>query len=401
MRQNWEDDMSGNAPFTDFSSVTPNTNIESLNLSWRECDLPERERTKDVHRLHPYLGKFVPQLVEIFLRKYEPRLVVDPFVGSGTTLVEASRMGIDSFGIDIHPFNCLLCKVKTDTYDLDRLEREAADILKRSEVSQHHLTPTDYLSTWFAPRALDELLAYCSLIPEYYYSDVLKVILARSARSARLIPHYKLDYADAPQITPYWCRKHKRMCKPTQEARKFLQRYSADTIRRIREFAQTRKPACASVVCADSGTVHFPPSDLLITSPPYVGLIDYREQHRYAYELLSLLPDPFASIGYRATDDSHDEAREIGAPGKGTSKQARHEYQKGIVGVLSRAIEPMPVGSIIVVVVSDRYDMYRAIRERLQVEEVCALNRRVNRRTGCRSGAFYEQVLVWRKVMVS
>ena len=34
-----------------------------LDLSWSERDLPERERTKHVHRLHPYLGKFVPQLV--------------------------------------------------------------------------------------------------------------------------------------------------------------------------------------------------------------------------------------------------------------------------------------------------------------------------------------------------
>ena len=34
-------------------------------LSWSESDLPERIRTKHVHRLHPYLGKFIPQLVEI------------------------------------------------------------------------------------------------------------------------------------------------------------------------------------------------------------------------------------------------------------------------------------------------------------------------------------------------
>ena len=36
-----------------------------LDLSWSERDLPERERTKHVHRLHPYLGKFIPQLVEV------------------------------------------------------------------------------------------------------------------------------------------------------------------------------------------------------------------------------------------------------------------------------------------------------------------------------------------------
>jgi len=63
-----------------------------LELSWSEAELPERERTKHVHRLHPYLGKFVPQLAEVFLRRYASpgQLVWDPFAGSGTTLVEAN-----------------------------------------------------------------------------------------------------------------------------------------------------------------------------------------------------------------------------------------------------------------------------------------------------------------------
>ena len=56
-------------PLKNFSSINSRTDLSELNLNWRERDLPERERTKHVHRLHPYLGKFIPQLVEIFLRK--------------------------------------------------------------------------------------------------------------------------------------------------------------------------------------------------------------------------------------------------------------------------------------------------------------------------------------------
>src|SRR3989338_4111827 len=100
-------------PLTDFNSVTPTTQLDDLNLNWHERDLPETELTKHVHRLHPYMGKFVPQLVEIFLRKYQPRLVYDPFCGSGTTLVEANTLGIDSIGTDISVFNTLLSRVKT------------------------------------------------------------------------------------------------------------------------------------------------------------------------------------------------------------------------------------------------------------------------------------------------
>ena len=66
-------------------------------LSWSEADLPERERTKHVHRLHPYLGKFVPQLVEALLERYvvPGGHVLDPFAGSGTTLVQALESGRD------------------------------------------------------------------------------------------------------------------------------------------------------------------------------------------------------------------------------------------------------------------------------------------------------------------
>jgi tRNA G10 N-methylase Trm11 len=67
----------------------------SLELSWSEQDLPQVERTKHVHSLHPYLGKFIPQLVEYFLHRcFSPGATVyDPFAGSGTTLVEANAMG--------------------------------------------------------------------------------------------------------------------------------------------------------------------------------------------------------------------------------------------------------------------------------------------------------------------
>ena len=57
-------------PPTNPHKVTHDTPLESLNLNLRERDLPEKERTKHVHLGCPYLGKFIPQLVEIFLRKY-------------------------------------------------------------------------------------------------------------------------------------------------------------------------------------------------------------------------------------------------------------------------------------------------------------------------------------------
>ncbi|MEX1358078.1 MAG: DNA methyltransferase, partial [Gaiellaceae bacterium] len=106
-----------------------------LELSWSERELPQRERTKHVHALHPYLGKFIPQLVEVLLERYVPPggAVLDPFAGSGTTLVQALESGRDAAGADIAAFNVLLMRVKTADYNLFRLEHEVRDVLLRLE----------------------------------------------------------------------------------------------------------------------------------------------------------------------------------------------------------------------------------------------------------------------------
>ena len=104
---------------------------DDLQLSWSEAELPERERTKHVHRLHPYLGKFVPQLVEALLARYVPHggRVLDPFAGSGTTLVQALESGYDAVGVDVAAFNCLLMRVKTARYDV-LSPREASSAMR-------------------------------------------------------------------------------------------------------------------------------------------------------------------------------------------------------------------------------------------------------------------------------
>src|SRR5437764_8279273 len=104
-----------------------------LDLSWSERELPERERTKHVHRLHPYLGKFIPQLVEVLLSRYvrQGGRVLDPFAGSGTTLVQALESGYDAAGGDLAAFNCLLMRVKTARYNEFVLEKELRDTTSR------------------------------------------------------------------------------------------------------------------------------------------------------------------------------------------------------------------------------------------------------------------------------
>lgn len=96
-------------------------------------DVPEHQRTKHVHRLHPYLGKFIPQLVEWFLARYfkPDDVILDPFMGSGTTLIQGNEMKMHTIGIDISPFNCLIAKVKAEKYDLAKARQELLDIERR------------------------------------------------------------------------------------------------------------------------------------------------------------------------------------------------------------------------------------------------------------------------------
>jgi hypothetical protein len=357
-----------------------------LDLSWSERELPERERTKHVHRLHPYLGKFIPQLVEVLLARYVRTggRVLDPFAGSGTTLVQALESGRDAVGGDIAAFNCLLMRVKTASYNEFVLEKEVRDACARFggvDVSDRALPA--YVRRWFARQAAAHLLAWRSLLPEYEHADVMQVVLARAARSARLTRHFDLDFPRAPQREPYWCHKHRRECRPVERADHFLRRYALDTLARIKAFARVRaRGREASVVHGDSRSLTWEGQfDAVITSPPYPGLIDYHEQHRYAYALLDL-------------DDLRE--REIGAAASGTSKAALAAYVDGVAASLANAAGALRAGAPLLVVVNDRRELYPEILERAGLRLDERLRRHVNRRTGRRAGEYFEDVLVAR-----
>jgi DNA methylase len=376
-----------------------------LDLSWSERELPERERTKHVHRLHPYLGKFIPQLVEVLLERYVPAggRVLDPFAGSGTTLVQALESGRDAAGADIAAFNCLLMRVKTARYNEFTLEKELRDACSRLERTRsgdchsdsHSDSPRDpgkdgaegavspYVRQWYAPNAVADLLVWRSLMSDYEHADVMRVVLARAARSARRTRHFDLDFPRAPQREPYWCHKHRRECRPVERADHFLRRYALDTLARIKAFARVRaRDREAAVVHGDSRELAWEgPFDAVITSPPYPGLIDYHEQHRYAYELLGL-------------DDLRE--REIGAAASGTGRAARAAYVDGVAASLVNASHALRRGAPLLVVVNDRRDLYPEILERAGLRLDERLRRHVNRRTGRRAGEYFEDVLVAR-----
>jgi DNA methylase len=354
-----------------------------LELSWSENALPEHVRTKHVHRLHPYHGKFIPQLVEVLLDRYLPAggHVLDPFAGSGTTLVQALESGMEATGVELAAFNCLLTRVKTASYDVDALGEELRDVGGRLGALSTKKRPGTYLRHWYAPAAAAELLAFRDVIGEYAHGDVLRIVLSRAARSARRAAHYDLEAPREPQTGEYWCHKHRRLCRPVESAVGFLRRYTLDTLARIEAFAEIRDDArSAHVLHDDARTVTYTATyDGVLTSPPYPGLIDYHEQHRYAYELLGL-------------DDRRE--LELGAAQAGTSRAAIEAYSAGIAAALANAADALVPDAPLLIVVNDRRSLYPEILDRagLRLEE--RLRRHVNRRTGRRAGEYFEDVLV-------
>ncbi|MBI5211992.1 MAG: class I SAM-dependent methyltransferase [Nitrospirae bacterium] len=96
--------------------------------------------TQHVHSMHKYKAKFFPRLIRSFLVEYLNKIpknsngkvtLLDPFVGSGTSLVEASLLGLDSAGVDIDKLSCAISQAKIDalTVSPGRVEETAQRLL--------------------------------------------------------------------------------------------------------------------------------------------------------------------------------------------------------------------------------------------------------------------------------
>ena len=369
-------------------------NIKIFGIDLSFANVPEFQRTKHVHRLHPYLGKFIPQLVEVFLKKFfKPgQIILDPFLGSGTTLIEANLLNMPSIGIELSEFSFLIAKVKTQKYDIELLEKEILDILNKTKAFSRRIKlnqkslfeewdfePTEYFKTWYHPRAIKEIYFYRSLIPNYEYQDVLKIILSRAARSARQIPHYDLARPKKPVKEKYWCIKHKRYCYPIDNAIKFINRYSWDTIRRIKEFDRLRTNAKIILLQGDARKIKLPlrkEIDGIFTSPPYLGLIDYHDQHRYAFDLFNFREYPEA---------------EIGSP-NGNGNNKKEKYKEDIAAVFKNMINYLKPKAKIFIVVNDKHNLYPEIAKECGFKFIDIFHRPVLMRTERDNNKFSESI---------
>lgn len=99
------------------------------------------------HWIYPYKGKFHPQMIRAllnFIGVKEGETVLDPFIGSGTTAVEAQILGINCIGIDISPLCVLQSRVKTESIEvLDQIEKIKDEVIKTNNMNGNLLVDFD------------------------------------------------------------------------------------------------------------------------------------------------------------------------------------------------------------------------------------------------------------------
>jgi len=451
-----------------------------LNWTLSFSKFKESETTKHVHRLHPYKGKFIPQLVEYFLDDHtddfkkevffkKGNIVLDPFCGSGTIMVQSNELGINSIGIDISAFNAHISNSKVGTYNLFDIQsteqvitrnlkefiskRKNADFeatllnelkkfndqyfpspefkykVRQKEINEklygrqkeeeflpiynrlineygielHQNKFDSFLDKWFTTvirEEIDFIFEEIKKIDNFQTKRILSIVLSRTIRSCRATTHSDLGTLLEPQVTTYYCKKHGKICKPLFSILSWWIRYNIDTMKRLAQFDRLRTKTEQICLIGDSRSINIISElekkntvfsnltrsnkiDGIFSSPPYVGLIDYHEQHAYSYDL----------FGFERKDDL-----EIGPLYKGQGREARESYTQGIADVLINCQKYLKEDCDIFLVANDKYGLYPKIAELAGLQIVNQYKRPVLNRVEKSRNAYSEIIFHFKRI---
>jgi SAM-dependent methyltransferase len=129
--------------------------------------------TTSTHGFHKYPAKFIPHVprwaIEKYLGNCEGKCVLDPFCGSGTTLVEGLLCGHNVVGIDIDPLSVLITKAKTTPIDPTRLLQIYSWLVEEVSMQRRRWSfkpASSNLNHWFTKDAIDKLSLIRGLIDD-------------------------------------------------------------------------------------------------------------------------------------------------------------------------------------------------------------------------------------------
>lgn len=231
---------------------------------------------------------FSAPLVGEAIQKYglQPgQTVLDPFSGTGTTVLAAKLHGINGVGIEINPFLCFASRIKVKwNYDLSRLQQDIAQLLPRVKAKifneatdLSHLKPDmPRIDKWISPKVANKVLTIKLLINEIANPDHRDFCLLALAANLREVSNMKLS----PHA--FGSSKYKEDAPVFELFQKKLEKMLADLVK-----IQNSHEAWGTVeiIEGDNRSVDISghsllPADLAITSPPYLNNLDYTMQTR-------------------------------------------------------------------------------------------------------------------------
>jgi site-specific DNA-methyltransferase (cytosine-N4-specific) len=244
-----------------------------------------------IHGIHDYRGKFNPQIARSILNilNISPGMsLFDPFCGSGTTLLEASRLGIEAFGCDINPFAVFISTAKLDALRLEPTELRnnlyAAIAYAKSKKNcpKNEFERSQYLLSWIPANTLTFLERYKEFCEHLEYKEVYLAIASNLIRSYS--NQEPSDLRIRRRISPF----------PTIPIEESLLSSGLALEQNLRLFSASESFlnfSTAHVEVHDIRNFSTPGKsfDVALTSPPYATALPYIDTHRISMVWLNLI----------------------------------------------------------------------------------------------------------------
>ncbi len=254
-----------------------------LDMSWAFEGADTKYLTHDIHR---YPAKFIPQLARRVIEEYSDKgeIILDPFCGSGTTLLEARLVGRHAIGVDLNPVAYYVSRVKTNPISpqqlrkmWDRFSRKLSPIFGFSNVEPYPLPEKalEVLSAWIPKKQLQDMRKLFTLImsvDEEQFRDFLLVAFSNIQKNCSwwLMKSVKptRDFKKkVPDVIPTFVKQVEKMVKKNNQLWKALE--DSKTWVKVLK-ADTRR---LSFFVRDT-------VDLILFSPPYVTSYEYVDVHK-------------------------------------------------------------------------------------------------------------------------
>lgn len=351
-----------------FRQFQERTELISLELDLSFAHLSRAETLWGPHGYHRYPAKFIPQLVRYIIETYSvPNdLVADPFLGSGTTGVEALRTRRRFWGADVNPVALLISQAKCTPLDPAGLRAIVAqldttlaampligrrcltaDELKAIQsINIAHMDASERMNYWFPAahrEALAMLLNLLLQLPDNAYRTFFLCAFSNILRRCSIW----LSGSTKPQKD-----LEKHLSDPKEEFRKQIrdmerrnQVYWNDITRLDGGTAQTNYHAQIGLEDARRSSLRDGSIDLLVTSPPYATCYEYIDLHQLTQlwlEQRAILPQvdlQHICIGSKDVSGRQGQATAAITTGSGSADHALACLAEKATGKLTSAVQ--------------------------------------------------------------